>query len=352
MQIDIVVGFFILGMATVLVRSPIDFPKGLYQSLVLFLLLAIGLKGGVALSQYSGGALLWQSAAVLAFGFILPLLAFPILYWIGGWKRIDAAATAAHYGSVSVGTYAVAIAVLEAQSIAYEPYIPLFVALLEVPAIATGLLLAKQSNGGSRAKLLHELFFNQGVVLLVGGIAIGWWAGERSASVMPFFATLFHGILALFLLQMGRKAAERFNDLKQQGSFLLSFGILMPLLGALAGGWLGYALGLSLGVLHCWRCSVAVPPISQSLQRWRYPYLRPISAWRSPRHWRSPFRSTSSSGSLSIWHWSGTGWANKLPQSGKDGRAEACTAIRIQPLSVARAFQYPLSEYPHRSRHT
>ncbi len=247
MQIDIVVGFFILGMATVLVRSPIDFPKGLYQSLVLFLLLAIGLKGGVALSQYSGGALLWQSAAVLAFGFILPLLAFPILYWIGGWKRIDAAATAAHYGSVSVGTYAVAIAVLEAQSIAYEPYIPLFVALLEVPAIATGLLLAKQSNGGSRAKLLHELFFNQGVVLLVGGIAIGWWAGERSASVMPFFATLFHGILALFLLQMGRKAAERFNDLKQQGSFLLSFGILMPLLGALAGGWLGYALGLSLG---------------------------------------------------------------------------------------------------------
>ncbi len=247
MQIDIVVGFFILGMATVLVRSPIDFPKGLYQSLVLFLLLAIGLKGGVALSQYSGGALLWQSAAVLAFGFILPLLAFPILYWIGGWKRIDAAATAAHYGSVSVGTYAVAIAVLEAQSIAYEPYIPLFVALLEVPAIATGLLLAKQSNGGSRAKLLHELFFNQGVVLLVGGIAIGWWAGERSASVMPFFATLFHGILALFLLQMGRTAAERFNDLKQQGSFLLSFGILMPLLGALAGGWLGYALGLSLG---------------------------------------------------------------------------------------------------------
>lgn len=248
MQIDIVVAFFVLGMVSVLVNSRIDFPKGLYQTLILFLLLAIGLKGGMALNEHVSSALVWQSLAVLALGFLLPLLAFPLLRWVGGWSRTDAAATAAHYGSVSVGTFAVGVAFLETQQIHYEAYLPLFVALLEVPAIAVGLVLAKSyGNNTQVGKLAHELLLNQGVLLLIGGLLIGWWAGERVANIAPLFFELFHGVLALFLLQMGRVAAQRLSDLKGKTAFLLSFGVVMPLLGAGIGGVLGYGLGLSLG---------------------------------------------------------------------------------------------------------
>lgn len=248
MQIDVVVAFFVLGMISVLIKSRIDFPKGLYQALVMFLLLAIGLKGGIALNEYSSDNLLPKSMAVLAFGFVLPLLAFPLLFWIGGWSRTDSAATAAHYGSVSVGTFAVGVAFLEAQQIAYEAYLPLFVALLEVPAIAVGLMLARNREEKTGiGKLAHELFLNQGVVLLMGGLLIGWWAGSNVKSIAPFFFELFHGVLALFLLQMGRIAAGRLSDLKNQTAFLISFGVVMPLMGALAGGALAWSLGLSIG---------------------------------------------------------------------------------------------------------
>ncbi|WP_444915526.1 sodium-dependent bicarbonate transport family permease [Microbulbifer sp. TRSA007] len=248
MQLDIVVGFFLLGAFAQLVRSDLRLPQGLYQSCVIFLLIAIGLKGGAALSAYSAATLVPQSLAVVAFGALLPLVAFPILRWIGKWSRVDAAATAAHYGSVSVATYAVAVALLQSQNIEYEAYFPLFVALLEVPAIIVGMLLARQSMGSSsKRRVFHEVTCNQGVLLLLGGIVIGAWAGERTASVMPLFGILFHGILALFLLEMGRVAAARLADVRGQGAFLLSFGIFMPLIGGAAGGILGSLLGLSPG---------------------------------------------------------------------------------------------------------
>lgn len=248
MQLDIVVGFFILGAFAQLVRSDLRLPAGLYKSCVIFLLIAIGLKGGAALSSYSAATLLPQSLAVVVFGALLPLVAFPILYWIGRWSRVDAAAAAAHYGSVSVATYAVAVALLSSRGIDYEGYFPLFVALLEVPAILVGILLARGAVADANWKKVgHEIAFNQGVLLLLGGIAIGAWAGERTASVMPFFGNLFHGVLALFLLEMGRVAAEKLPDIRAQGAFLLSFGILMPLIGATGGAALAVLLGLSPG---------------------------------------------------------------------------------------------------------
>ncbi|WP_237059980.1 sodium-dependent bicarbonate transport family permease [Microbulbifer sediminum] len=253
MQLDIVVGFFILGVFAQLVRSDLRLPEGLYKSCVIFLLLAIGLKGGKALSASPIATLLPQSLAVVAFGALLPLVAFPILRYVGRWSRIDAAATAAHYGSVSVATYAVAIALLESRGVSYEAYFPLFVALLEVPAIIIGILLAGTvaagtgDRGADWGKVTREIFLNQGVLLLLGGIAIGAWAGDRTASVMPFFGDLFHGVLALFLLEMGRVAAERLPAIRRQGAFLLSFGVLMPLLGAAGGGALATLIGLSPG---------------------------------------------------------------------------------------------------------
>ncbi|MGB5445377.1 MAG: sodium-dependent bicarbonate transport family permease [Psychromonas sp.] len=266
MQIDVSISFFLLGVFAVLVGSKIHFPKGLYQSLILFLMVAIGLKGGVALAKHASWELLTQSIYIVFLGLLLPLIAFPILYFIGALKRQDAASIAAHYGSVSVGTYAVAVAFLEAKNIAYEAYIPLFVVLLEMPAIVIGILLAKgsakkvtadTSQAGLTAdadsvkketkKLLHEMFFNQGMVLMVGGLLIGYMAGEKTATIAPFFFTLFNGVLALFLLEMGMVAASRLQDIKRAGSFILAFAIAMPLIGGMLGCALGLAMGLSQG---------------------------------------------------------------------------------------------------------
>ncbi len=248
MQLDIVAAFFLLGAIAKLLKAPISMPEGLYKSLTLFLLIAIGLKGGMALAAYADINLLWQSLAILAFGALLPLIAYPLLKFVGGLGRVDAASVAAHYGSVSVATFAVALAVLEAQEINYEPYFPLFVALLEVPAIAVGIWLANdRQHKMNYSKVLHEIFLNQGVLILISALFIGWWAGQQTEKLMPFFGNLFHGVLALFLLEMGRVAASRLETLRHHGAFIASFAVLMPLIGGSLGFALAYGLGLSVG---------------------------------------------------------------------------------------------------------
>ena len=270
MQIDASIAFFLLGAFAALVRADINFPKSLYQSLILFLMLAIGLKGGVALAEHASWELVTQSVFVILFGLLLPFIAFPALYYFGKLPRHDAASIAAHYGSVSVGTYAVAVAYLETQNIAYEAYIPLFVVLLEMPAIVVGIALARRSSTASSdslntKKLLHEVFFNQGMVLMVGGLLIGFMAGEGTQSIAPFFFDLFNGVLALFLLEMGMVAGSRLQEIKRIGSFMLAFGIAMPLVGGALGCLLGLALGLSeggailLAVLGASASYIAVP---------------------------------------------------------------------------------------------
>lgn len=247
-MIDIVVGFFLLGAVARLLGSDLRVPTGLYQSCVMILLLAIGLKGGVALQSQSIGDILPKALAVVAFGLALPFIAFPILHWVGRWPKTDAAATAAHYGSVSVATYAVGVSVLELNGIDYEAYFPLFVALLEVPAILIGIILAKPTLSGDGAKkLAHEVFLNQGVLLLLGGITLGALGGAQTEKVMPLFKGLFHGILALFLLEMGRQAAEKLQALREQGAFLTTFAVIMPLIGGALGLLLASAMGLSAG---------------------------------------------------------------------------------------------------------
>lgn len=248
MHLDVVAAFFLLGALAQLLKAPIKIPAGLYQSLTIFLLIAIGLKGGIALGQYGNGELLLQSLLVIGFGAVLPLIAFPLLKYVGGLSRTDSASIAAHYGSVSIATFAVALAVLEAKEIQYEPYFPLFVALLEIPAIAVGLWFAhNQSQALDIKKTLHEIFLNQGVLLLTGSLLIGWWAGEQSEKLMPFFGNLFYGVLALFLLEMGRVSTARLGLLKDYGSFIASFGVVMPLVGGLLGALFAQVLGLSAG---------------------------------------------------------------------------------------------------------
>lgn len=248
MPLDAVVLFFVLGLAAGILKVRLPFPGGLYQSLTLFLLLAIGLKGGAALAEHASMRIVWQSLMIVGFGVLLPLLAFPLLRHVGGLDRTNAAAIAAHYGSVSVATYAVAVAVLDASGVAYEPYFPLFVVLLEIPAIIVGLALAKGTAAGlASRKLAHETLLSPGIVLMVGGLLIGAFAGDSLTKISPLFMDLFQGVLALFLLKMGLITTEQLGALKQDGPFLAAFGVFMPLLAGALGALLGDGLGLSVG---------------------------------------------------------------------------------------------------------
>jgi hypothetical protein len=245
---DPVVLFFLLGLIARIAKSDLRLPEALYDALAIYLLLAIGLKGGVQLAQQPLAQVLPQALAAIALGAAIPLLLFPLLRT--RLARPDAASIAAHYGSVSVVTFAVATSFLAARSVEAERYMPLIVALMEAPGIVVGIVLAR-AGGGQRifwGPLAHEVLFGKSVLLLLGGLAIGALIGpEGSQPIAPLFSDLFKGVLALFLLEMGLVAGGRIGDLKRAGPFLLAFGIGAPLaLGAL-GALVGQAIGLSIG---------------------------------------------------------------------------------------------------------
>jgi len=247
--IDPIILFFLLGLIAGLLRSELRLPAAIYEFVTILLLLAIGLKGGIELARQPFGSLLPQMLAVVAMGFVLPLLAFPVLRYAGRFKRADAASIAAHYGSVSVGTYAVAVAYFGTRQITFEAHLPLLLVLLEIPAILVGIVLARGLSRQTRwSSVAHEVFLGKGIVLLIGGLLIGWAAGpDGLSSIKPLFFDLFKGILAIFLLEMGLITATQVGTLRQHGPFLLVFGVAMPLFSALVGTGLGWALGLSIG---------------------------------------------------------------------------------------------------------
>lgn len=247
--IDPIILFFLLGLVAGLLRSELRLPAAVYELVSILLLLAIGLKGGAELARQTLHDLLPQILAVTAMGFLLPLLAFPLLRYVVRLKRADSASIAAHYGSVSVGTYAVAAVYFASRQVDFEEYMPLLLALLEVPAILIGIILARGFARGIRLGVVaHEVFLGKSIVLLLGGLLIGWTAGpEGLVSIKPLFFDLFKGILALFLLEMGLITAAQLGGLRQYRVFLVLFGIGMPLFSSLIGAGLGWVLGLSIG---------------------------------------------------------------------------------------------------------
>jgi hypothetical protein len=186
---------------------------------------------------------------VLSMGFVLPLFIFPTARLLGRLSRADAASIAAHYGSVSVATYAVGVSFLGERGVGYESQLPLFLVLLEIPAIMVGILLARGVSSGTHwGALAHEVFLGKSIVLLVGGLVIGWVAGPQGVEpLQPLFFDLFKGVLALFLLEMGLIAASQAQSLRQHGLFLIAFGVLMPLPMAAVGAMAGSLLELSVG---------------------------------------------------------------------------------------------------------
>lgn len=245
---DIVVLFFLFGLLAGLLKADLRLPSPIYDFLTVFLLLAIGLKGGAALSREPLLPLLPQLLAVVVMGVVLALIAYGLTRLFSRLPQVDAAALAAHYGSVSVGTYAVAVAFLGARQIPYEAHIPVFVALLEAPAILVALLLARKSRRDNSESVLRDLLLGRSVLVLVGGLVIGWLAGaEQLDRLAPLFVDLFDGVLAIFLLEMGLVAAAQLPSLRVHWRFLLAFGTLFPLFGAIVGTGLGLLLGLSAG---------------------------------------------------------------------------------------------------------
>ncbi|MFO8003384.1 sodium-dependent bicarbonate transport family permease [Thioalkalivibrio sp.] len=249
MQFEPVVLFFLLGVFAGLVRSDLKIPGSIYEALSIFLLLAIGLQGGVKLAEFSLIQLLIPALLILAVGALIPLLSFPVLRVLGRMTRADSASIAAHYGSVSVVTFSVAVALLMKDDIDYEGYMIVFLVLLEMPALVMGVMLARYGVGSVRwGKLFHEVFFGKSILLLAGGLVIGFVAGSEGIKPLDIlFFDLFKGILALFLLEMGLVAAARIASLRTYGVFLVSYAVLTPLLSAMLGTVLGWMLGLSIG---------------------------------------------------------------------------------------------------------
>ena len=240
---------FVLGILAKVVKSDLEIPRTLYQGISIYLLLAIGLKGGVELSKTPFNEFFLPAGVTLLLGILTPLIAFAVLKYIGKMDLTNAAAVAAHYGSVSVVTFIASVSYLEAQGENPEGFMPTLVAILEIPGIIVALLIPQiaNKNGGSFKKALHEVVTGSSIVLLLGGLVIGYIAGPvKFESVSPFFVSGFQGALVLFLLELGMVTARRLQDLRKMGFFLIGFGILVPIFHGVLAIWLGLMAGLSI----------------------------------------------------------------------------------------------------------
>jgi uncharacterized protein len=258
-MVDAVVLFFILGVIARLGKSDLKLPQALYEALSVYLLLAIGLKGGIELHKQSLATVLPQILACMVLGALIPVLMTPVLKRLG-FSGVDSAVLAAHYGSVSVVTFAVASSYLQRQGVAFEAHAALWVAVMEAPGIVAGVFLARRElnrlkapdaaskKPGNWRELAHEVLFGKSVLLLVGGLVIGAVMGEAGLQpIAPLFTDLFKGVLALFLLELGLVAGAQLGEVKRYGLRLLAVGIVSPLVLSLLGAALGKALGLSTG---------------------------------------------------------------------------------------------------------
>ncbi|EXX88271.1 sodium-dependent bicarbonate transport family permease, partial [Paenibacillus darwinianus] len=265
-----IVLFFVLGLSAALLKSDLKIPSGLSEALSIYLLIAIGLKGGIELTNYSLSTLARPMTGALLLGTMIPVAVVLVLRKLLRMDLNNAVALAATYGSVSVVTYGAAISYLEKQSIGYDGYMNALLVMMESPAIVVSLLLLRlAANKGSRSErtslslgfvqavprrpllnkeLLKESLFGKSVLLLLGSLLIGLAAGEPGyKAVKPLFVDLYPSVLMLFLLNMGIIAGSRLPEIGRYGIKLFLFAVMMPLLGGASGVWIGSAIGLSVG---------------------------------------------------------------------------------------------------------
>ncbi|MFM7597547.1 MAG: sodium-dependent bicarbonate transport family permease [Actinomycetota bacterium] len=239
---------FVLGLVAVALKTDLRLPDAVYQATSIYLLLAIGIKGGVALRESSPGEVAWPIVAALLLGIGIPIAAFALLRVLTPLGRIDRGAMAAHYGSTSLVTFTAALVFLEASAIAFEGYVVTLLTILEIPGIIVGLLLAQGLRGDSLGETLREVVFGRSVLLLIGGLVIGFATGPVGyARVEPFFGGIFIGVLTLFLLELGMLTGRQLSAVRQAGPGLVVFAVVFPLLAGAVGVIGGTLAGMSVG---------------------------------------------------------------------------------------------------------
>ena len=251
--------FFFIGVIAVLCKSDLEIPAPLPKLFSLYLLLAIGFKGGIGIQKsgiFNDQVLLTLSAAVVM-SLVIPILGFVVLRL--KFNVFNSAAIAAAYGSISAVTFISAESFLTSQSISSDGFMIGALALMESPAILVGLLLVKYGGPKDRPdsrklhlrSILHESFLNGSVFLLLASLIIGFLTALSNPlaieKMKPFTHSLFYGVECFFLLDMGMVAAQRLPSLKKAGSFLISFAILMPIFNALIGVLVARSLALDPG---------------------------------------------------------------------------------------------------------
>ncbi len=239
---------FALGLLATALRSDLKLPDAVYQALSIYLLLGIGIKGGVALSESSFEQIIGPLLGTLALGIVIPVAAFYLLRF----TKLDVAnrgALAAHYGSTSLVTFTAGIVFLESLSLQVEGYVNTLLAVLEIPGIIIGLALAAKgiTRNISWGESLREILTGKSIFLLVGGVVLGFLTGSAGyARIDDFFTGLFTGVLTLFLLELGMVAGRRIKDLKQVGVSLFIFGTSFPIIAGSLGVLVGQLTGMSL----------------------------------------------------------------------------------------------------------
>ena len=262
--------FFIFGIFAGLVKSNLEIPPPITRFLSLYLLMALGLKGGFALNQSGFTPEVGLSLGVaIGLAIIIPLIGYNVLKQ--KLSRLDASAVAATYGSISAVTFITASQILDQSNIDYGGHMAAAMALMESPAIIIAIVLAnraRQTANNSIGKVLHESFTDGGQLLLLGSLVVGMLSGEAGHKIMaPFSVDLFKGLLAFFLLDMGLMAAKNIGQLKGKPPIALAYGVIAPPLHALLALGVCKALNLPLGdsillmVLAASASYIAVPAV-------------------------------------------------------------------------------------------
>lgn len=244
---------FALGLFAALARSELTIPEAVAKGMSIYLLFAIGFKGGVAVADHGlDGKLVSALVAGVVLSFVIPFAAFGLLKVMTRLTVTDAAAVSAHYGSISIVTFVTASSVLQSSGLEAEGYMVAVAAAMEAPAIISALYLASRFGGRAEkmdADLWREILLNGSIVLLVGSFLIGMVTGQDGmARIEAFIVAPFQGVLCLFLLDMGLVAGRGLKGARGVlGGGTLAFGLLMPLIGAALGLATALLLGLSTG---------------------------------------------------------------------------------------------------------
>ena len=232
---DILAIFFLLALIIYRLHVDLRLPDAAYQLLTYVLLITIGLKGGQAISANASFTLMSQSIVVVVLGVLITLAALLFIKSFSIMAKTNAVTLAAHYGSVSVGTFAVAISYLELNQIAYNSSINLFVALLELPAIVLGLWILNTDKSNGKATKSFDfkmLLAHKSLALILMGMIIGALYGNVAEPMIKNLQPMFGVMLALYLIHMGALAGEKLNEIGKNKLFIISFALIMPIIGA------------------------------------------------------------------------------------------------------------------------